>query len=67
MNKDYKIILMDLEGNTHTEYFSPIIPSVNDTIVLDEDNNFIVQSRHFSILNLKVLLLGELDIQKENK
>lgn len=67
MNKDYKIILMDLDGNTQSEYFSHVIPAVNDTVILDENNSFIVQARHFTVTNSKVLLLGELDIQEEKK
>lgn len=63
---DYKIILMDYDGNTMTKYSSHIIPAVNDTILIDDDWNksFIVRARHFSTNHLKVVLLGEIEESK---
>ena len=58
--QDYKIILMDHDGETISEYYSYVVPAVNDAILLDEDS-FIIQARHFSINNFKVVLLGEMD------
>lgn len=57
--QEYKIILMDYDGETLLEYYSYIIPAVND-IILIEEGSFIVQARHFSITN-RVVLLGEME------
>jgi len=67
MIKDYKIILMDYDGNILVEYASYVIPAVNDTILYDKDElkHFIVHARHFSVDHLKVVLLGE--VEEETK
>jgi hypothetical protein len=63
---DYRVILMDYDGNIIDEYNAHIIPAVNDTILLDEEKVFVVQARHFSINHYKVVLLGELE-KEENE
>ena len=67
MIKDYKVISMDYDGETLQEYYTYIVPAVNDTVILDDYKSFIVQARYFSINHLKVILLGELDKVEEGK
>jgi len=67
MIKDYKIIIMDYDGEILQEYYTYIVPAVNDTVLLDDDKSFIVQARHFSTNHLKVVLLGELEKVEEEK
>jgi hypothetical protein len=64
MIKEYKIILMDYDGEMLSEYYSYIVPHVNDTILIDEDKTFTIQARHFSTNHFKVVLLGELEKQE---
>ena len=59
--RNYKIILMDFDGKILCEYESYIVPSVNDTILIDDDESFIVHARHFSTNHIKAVLLGEID------
>ncbi len=61
---DYKIILMDYEGNIIQEYAAHFIPAVNDTILLDDEKTYLVQARHFSVNHYKVVLLGELESEE---
>ena len=63
---EYKIILMDYDGNIISEYNSYIIPGINDTILVDDEKSFIVQARHFSTNHLKVVLLGEYEEEIKN-
>ena len=61
MIHDFKIILMDFNGELLYEYFSPIVPAVDDTILIDDERSFVVSARHFSTMNFKVVLLGDID------
>lgn len=62
MIQEHKIILMDYEGEVLFEYYSYVIPTMNDTILIDEgEKSFIVNARHFSANHNKVVLLGEID------
>ena len=61
MTHDFKIILMDYEGELLSEYYSPVIPDVDDTILIDDEKSFIVSARHFSTNHFKVVLLGNID------
>lgn len=62
MLHEHKLILMDYDGEILNEYHSYIIPNVNDSVLIEEDNKtFIVQARHFSTNQFKVVLLGELE------
>jgi hypothetical protein len=61
MIKDYKIILMNFDGEIQCEYYSYVVPAVNDTILMDDDQSFIIQARHFSTNHQKVVLLGEIE------
>jgi hypothetical protein len=63
--EDYKIMLMNYDGDIIQEYESYIIPAAGDTILLDDDKSFLVNARHFSINHFKVVLLG--DLEEENK
>ena len=57
-NKPYHIILLNYpDGEWVTDYYSTIIPMVNDTIV--DESEFKVIERSFSIRNDKVILLVE--------
>lgn len=63
-NKSYQIILMSYpEGDLITDYYSTIIPMVNDVIIddscEDESVEYLVVERHFLITNSKVVLLVE--------
>lgn len=59
---------MDYDGEILQEYYTYIVPAVNDTVLLDDDKSFIVQARHFSTNHLKVVLLGELEkVEEETK
>jgi hypothetical protein len=65
----YKIILMDFDGELLSEYYSYIVPAVNDTILIEDEKSFAVQARHFSTNHLKVVLLGEMekpDVEEKN-
>lgn len=64
-NKSYQIILLSYpEGDWIHDYYSTIIPMVND-VITDDDNidninlSYLVVERHFSIKNQKVVLLVE--------
>ena len=61
MTNYFKIILMDYNGEILYEYSSSIVPTVDDTILFDDDKSFIVSARHFSTSHFKVVLLGEID------
>ena len=63
--KEYRIILMDYEGNVIYEYYSYIIPTLNDTIMIDDEKQFIVEKRHFTTNSLKVVLLGSIEEDEE--
>jgi hypothetical protein len=62
-NKQYQIILLTYpEGETITDYYSTIIPMVNDVIIDDyeeEPTEYLVVERHFSMHSQKVILLVE--------
>jgi hypothetical protein len=65
-NKSYQIILLNYpEGEWINDYYSTIIPMVNDVIIDDdieieqEKIEYLVIERHFSIRNQKVVLLVE--------
>ena len=65
-NKSYQIILLSYpEGDWINDYYSTIIPMVNDVIVDDSHTpeetsvEYIIIERHFSIKNQKVVLLVE--------
>lgn len=64
---EYKIILMNFDGDIIQEYGSYIVPSTGDTILLDDEKSFIVNNRHFSVNHFKVVLLGELEKEEEIK
>ncbi len=62
-DKSYEIMLMSSpDGERITEYYSTIIPMVNDIITNDQDDDedeqdYLVIERHFSIRNQRVVLL----------
>jgi len=65
-NKSYQIILLSYpEGDRITDYYSTIVPMVNDAIIDDshtpeeEATQYMIIERHFSIRNQKVILLVE--------
>lgn len=65
-NKSYQIILLNYpEGEWINNYYSTIVPMVNDVIIDDdietdqEKIDYLVIERHFSIKNEKVILLVE--------
>jgi len=62
-NKSYQIILLNYpEGEWINDYYSTIIPMVNDVIIdddLEQEKEYLVIERHFSIRNQKVVLLVE--------
>jgi hypothetical protein len=62
-DKSYEIMLMSSpEGDRITEYYSTIVPMVNDIITNDQDDDedeqdYLVIERHFSVRNQRVILL----------
>ena len=62
-SKSYQIILMSYpDGEWIHEYYSYIVPMVNDVIIDDTDeihSSYIAVERHFSIRSQKVILLVE--------
>jgi len=62
-SKSYQIILMTYpEGEWIHEYYSYIVPMVNDVIIDDTEDihtNYLVVERHFSIRSQKVVILVE--------
>ena len=65
-NKSYQIILLSYpEGEWINDYYSTIVPMVNDVVIDDdvdtqqEKIDYLVIERHFSIKNEKVILLVE--------
>jgi hypothetical protein len=67
MIPEYKIILMSYDGELLFEYYSYIIPTIDDTILIDEEKSFTVQARHFSTNHFKVVLLGDLEKQENEE
>jgi hypothetical protein len=63
-NKTYQIILLSYpDGERLTDYYSTIVPMVNDCVIDDDEDpnvEYQVIERHFSIRNEKVVLLVEL-------
>ena len=58
---------MDYDGIMLSEYISNFLPAVNDTVLLENNSVFVVQSRHFSTSNSSVLLLGEIETTDSEK
>jgi hypothetical protein len=67
-DKNYEIMLLGPEGERILEYFSTIIPMVNDMIIDDQDDDegkvhteYLVIERHFSVSNHRVVLLVKIN------
>ena len=71
-NKSYQIILLSYpEGDRITDYYSTIVPMVNDAIIDDSHTpeepaiDYMIIERHFSIKSQKVVLLVEKIIEQD--